>query len=341
MKLRRMLVIGALLAAPLVALSAPTTAGAVTPGEVLFQSAGASLKADGHTWLVSVQYTDAGTPTGLGSGIAVNVQRLVTGVTSFEGHSWSADAKGAKFTANSVSGKATLSSGTSLSPVATVNVSFVPKKKKVSACPVFGKETVFTGTVKGSVHIVTGTRPVSITLSSKAASFTSEGTSTLTVSPCLFNIPCFGDGWSAPESSTGIPFGEVGAAGTAIYEGKSLVHFVTVIRQTELKKATAFIREDEATQDVSAPKWNSKSKTLTVGASGIVTGSGVLTGGKGSTHASPEGCYIEGKKHNETYSIYLGAKLSKWKAFVGHTVLSGNLTASSKGVGGITIYTVS
>ena len=61
MKLRRMLVIGALVAAPLVALSAPTTAGAVTPGEVLFQSAGASLKADGHTWLVSVQYTDAGT----------------------------------------------------------------------------------------------------------------------------------------------------------------------------------------------------------------------------------------------------------------------------------------
>ena len=190
--------------------------------------------------------------------------------------------KGATFTANSISGKATLNSGTSLSPVATVNVSFVPKKKKVSACPVFGTETVFTGTVKGSVHIVTGTKPVSITLSSKAASFTSEGTSTLTVSPCLFSLPCFGDGWSAPESSTGIPFGKVGAAGIGIYEGKSLVYSVTVIRQTELKKATAFIREDEATQDVSAPKWNAKSKTLTVGASGIVTGSGVLTGGKGS-----------------------------------------------------------
>jgi hypothetical protein len=90
-----------------------------------------------------------------------------------------------------------------------------------------------------------------------------------------------------------------------------------------------------------APKFNAAAKTLSVSASGIVTGSGTLTGTKGTSESTT--CQIsgKGKKYTERITSYTNAKLSAWRAFVAHTVLTGVLTASSKGVGGFVIYTLS
>jgi hypothetical protein len=333
----RLVAIAALLAAPLAAALATTPAGAVTAASVdLMTVGGASLKADGHTWLVTLHYT--GSPVASISQVGFAVAREEAEGQEF--HSWAAEAVGASFTFNSTTGRATLNSGRSLSPVASFDVTFTPSKRSSTACSFGAKETVYTGTLKGSVHIVTGTKPVSITLASRAASFTKGGATTLTVDPCLSAPPCTGDGWSAPEIRTGLPFGTVGASGSGVYAGKSLRYTVAVTRETELSKVPSLIRDDGALAYVSAPKWDPATKALTVSASGIVTGSGVLTGGTGVSSVS-EVCLIAGKKHAERYTAYIAdAKLSKWKAFVGHTVLSGNLTASSRGMGGFDIYTV-
>jgi hypothetical protein len=337
----RIFAIAALVAAPLAAGIAATPASAGTPVPFDFIGGATSLTGGGHTWMLSVTYT--GTTVGLGSGIGVGIQRFVPGNSGYEIHSWSSDAKGSSVTFNSTTGKATFNSGSSLSPVASFKVTFTPTKKTTTACSTFGKETVFTGTLKGSVHLVSGTKPVSVTLSSTSASFT-HGTNELTADPCLGQFPCFGDGWGEPQSRSGLPFGTVAAAGDGIYIGTHLMNSVTVERQTELSKATAFIRLDGASAlNVPAPKWNAAAKSLGVSANapGLLTGSGTLTSPKGTPFPT-ETCYITGKKHTEHATAYLGnAKLSKWKAFVAKTVLTGTLTASSKGLGGFEIYTVS
>jgi len=339
----RLLGVAALVAAPLVGVFAASPAGAGTAVTADFISGAASFKSGANTWMLSVNYTDSGTTTGLGSGVGVSIQRFGTGNTNYELHSWEADAKGATFNLNSSTGKLTVNSGSSLKPVASYDVSFVPTKKTVTACPITGKETVYTGTLKGSVDLVTGTKPVSITLKSSTASFTS-GTNTLTVDPCEFSFPCFGDSWSAPESTKGLPYGTVAASGEGIYKGSALVYLTTVIRQTELSAARAFIREDGASTQVSAPKWNATAKTLAVAgsssSSGIVTGSGILTGGK-AIGPLKESCNISGKSHLEQVTSFAAdAKLSKWMKFVAHTVLTGTLTEAitSTSLGGFVIY---
>ena len=239
----RIFAVAALMAAPLVAVLATTPASAGTPVSVdLMTVGGASLRAAGNTWLVTAHYS--GYTEALGSDIGFAVERILPGNKGQEFHSWAASAVGSTFTFNATSGKATLNSGKSLSPAASLNLTFSPTKKVMTACSFGTRETVYTGTLKGSVHIVTGTRPVSITLSSKAASFTKGGATTLTVDPCIGYSPCTGDSWAAPEkaASSGPAFGTVEAAGTGGYVGSRLHYDIAVTRMTQLSKVASFIR---------------------------------------------------------------------------------------------------
>jgi len=335
-RLPRILALVSLVAAPLVAVFVAAPAGAGTPVSADFISGAASMKSGANTWLLSVNFVDVGA---VGSLIGIGIQHLVNGNTGYELHSWSSDAKGASFSVNATTGKMTVNSGSSLSPVASFNVSFVPTKKTITACSGTAKETVYNGTLKGTVHLVTGTKPVSITLSSSSASFTS-GTNMLIVNPCLTTSPCFGDSWSAPASAS-LPSGTVAASGAGIYSGTKLQNWATVTRQTELSKATSFTRLDGASAE--APTWSLVKKTLTVSgsSSGIVTGSGALTGAT-ALGPIPETCTIAGKKYSAHETVYEAATLSKWKAFVAHTILTGTLTEAitAKSVGALVIITL-
>ncbi len=333
----RIVAIAALVAAaPLVAVFAASPASSATSASVDLQSGAASLKASGNTWMLAVQYASSGN-------IGVSIERFVTGNKGYELHSWSARTPGSSFAFSSSTGKATLSSGKSLSPVASFKVSFVPTKKAVIACTLGPSETIFTGTLKGSVHLVSGTRPVSVTLSSASASF-SHGANTLTVNPCLYVVPCTGLSWSAPESRSNSAAGSISAAGLGIYTGTHVQYWTTVVRETVLSKTSGLTRTDGASVEVPEPKWDAAAKTLKVGgsssASGIVTGSGTLTGvGAGVKFGGY--CTASGKKMTDfTIAYDLSAKLSKWKKFVAKTSLTGTLTASSTGTGGFAIETV-
>jgi hypothetical protein len=324
-------------AAPLVAALAASPASAATSVSVDFQSGAASLKGGGATWMLAVNYDTVGK-------IGVSIEKFAAGNKGYELHSWSALSPGASFAFSSSTGRATLSSGKSLSPVASFSLSFVPTKTSVTACPYGASETIYTGTLKGSVHLATGTKPVSVTLSSKTASF-SHGANTLTANPCFDLVPCTGYSWSAPESRSGPPSGSVSAGGLGIFTGTRALYWTTVVRETVLSKASELTRTDGASVEVPEPKWDAATKTLAVGGSsspsGIVTGSGILTG-KGAGLKYRGQCNIAGKKLTDyTIAYDLSAELSKWKRFVAKTSLTGTLTASSAGVGGFAIETVS
>jgi len=333
----RMLAVAALVAAPLVALFAAPSASSATPASVDLQSGAVSLKGGGYTWMLALNYDSV-------DHIGISIERFVTGNTGYELHSWSASTVDSSFTFSSSTGKATLSSGKSLSPVASFSVSFVPTKKTTTGCLYGPSESIYTGTLKGSVHLATGTKPVSVTLSSASASF-SHGTNTLIAGPCQNLVPCTGDSWSAPESRNGPPSGSVAVAGGEVYAGARAQYWTTVIREAALSKPSALTRTDGASVEAPPPKWKAAAKTLTVSggssASGIVTGSGTLTG-QGKAFTSSGYCTISGRGTADRITEYLlGAKLSKWKKFVAKTVLTGRLTASSTGVGGFVIQTIS
>jgi len=326
----------ALVSAPLVAVFVASPASSATSASVDLQSGAASLKGGGNTWMLAVDYDSIGK-------IGVSIQRFVTGNKGYELHSWSVLTPGASFTFSSSTGKATLSSGKSLSPVASFRVSFVPTKKAVISCTYGPSETIFTGTLKGSVHLVSGTKPASVTLSSASASF-SHGANTLTANPCFGVVPCTGSSWSAPESSSGPASGSVSAAGLGIYTGTRVQYWTTVVRETVLSKTSRLTRTDGASVEVPKPKWDAAAKALMVGgsssASGIVTGSGTLIG-KGAGVPFGGQCSTSGRKMSDFTIAYRSAKLSKWKKFVAKTSLTGTLTASSTGTGGFAIQTVS
>ena len=330
------LAIAALVAGPLVAAfpAAPASSAATIPQSVDLMSGSASLTGGGYTWLVSVG-ADSEAAGVIPPIVHIGIERLVG--TSFEEHSWSvSSATGASFVFNSKTGGATLNSGSSLEPVASVNVTFVPTKKTAdTACGYGGSATVYTGTLSGSVDLVTGTSPTNLTLSSKKLSF-STGTNTLTVGTCIPDSCLVIASW---EESAGT--GTVGAAGLQEYVSGKSESLTSVVKETELSTPKGTLRTDGASVEAPAPKFNAAAKTLSVSASGIVTGSGTLTGTKGTSESTT--CQIsgKGKKYTETLTSYTNAKLSAWKAFVAHTVLTGTLTASSKGVGGFAIYTLS
>jgi len=342
----RILAITALVAAQLVAvfaaapasIAAPRGSSATTiaePADLL--SGTTSLKGDGYTWQFSVGASSEGVGV-IPLTFHIGIERSVG--TSFELHSWSVSpAASGSFTVNS-GGGATLKSGSSLEPVASVDVTFVPTKKTTDTACLFGSSTVYTGTLSGSVDLVTGTTPKNLTLSSKKVSF-STGTNTLTVGTCIPDNCSGAASWEEPSVPSGLPAGTVGAAGLGEYVSGKSESLTSVIKETKLSSPKGTLRTDGVTEPAPAPKFSAAAKTLSVSASGIVTGSGTLTGTKGTSESTA--CQIsgKGKKYTERITSYTNAKLSAWKAFVAHTVLTGVLTASTKGVGGFVIYTLS
>ena len=335
----RIFALAALVVSALAAvLAAPPPAAAFTiPKSVDFISGAATLKAGGSSWYVAVDAVSA-VPGLIPPSIDIGLERLVGGTSNLEIHTWQFHATTSSFVFNAATGGVTIDSGKSLEPVVSVNVKFVPTKKtKEVGCAAPTSATMYTGKLTGSVHIVTGTKPKSITLSSKKVSFTS-GTNTLIVGLCIPDI-CAGSAvWGEPSPN---PSGAISASGLSERVSGKQVMVTSVVKQTKLSAPKGATREDGAITTSGLAKWSAATKTLSVSASGVVTGSGKLIGGAGKT--STLTCQIsgKGKKYNARTTRYMTAKLSSWKAFVAHTVLTGTLTASSKGGGFFEVTTLS
>lgn len=310
---------------------------ATSSTEYLLGDDGASVKVDGATWILSVDYT-ADSPDNT---LAVGLERLVTsGGKGEELHVWGfAPTSTSDLTFDSSTGDGTLDSAKTADPVAAVDLAFSATSHQAAACT-SGSETIYTGTLTGSVTLTTGLTNGG-TVHGKSLTFDVKGSSpSITADDDC--VPAINDCESVTiflSSSSEEP----GVLASGI-EGTLLgatADEIGVVDQTDLSAPAGAVREDGAELSGKFMKWSASTKTLSVSSStsGIVTGSATLTGGKvtkGSTTCTFDGTTYKLSAlaaSDATYSSPSG------EALTAHTLLSGDLAAPNSTDAGYEVLT--
>ncbi len=298
----------ALALAPL-ALAVPASASPAksAPAINLF-SGDAKFSAAGHNWVLAIN--------GFGRTATISL------ITTTEDDSFTfLSVPATALKANAKTGHATFSTGNSLKPIASVNLSFSPTNSKKQACK-SGSETVFTGHISGSVTLVANSK---LKFSSAHVSFSSPflDIDHGCVAKTSGGSECFGGFWSAGSAVTAS-----GETPGLTPEALSLGITKTVVPPAP-KNA---IETTDVTGTESKPVFNSKKKTLSVKASGgPVTGSALLTPtDKPSVEITT--CTSKGKKFKSSDSHFF-AKYSSPSGhqFVGQSLLLGKVAVAAKG----------
>jgi hypothetical protein len=290
-------------------------------------SGSASFKSGGHTWqlVVSVLGGSAGGTNEVS--FYISAPRL--GGTEL--HEWDTStlAPAKDFSVTS-SGRATLNTGTFMSPVATFSLKFAPSSHASEVCT-SGKGTVYSGVMSGKVSVKTGLDGVSV---SGKLSF--KRTELIASQTCVQPIPCFLNGWV------------VGTQKGVLVEGyqtriSGKTESYVLAGKFNAKTASKVLqRVDDAFIAAPTPVFNAKTKSLTISATkaGIVTGAGVIAHAVEPIKPQKGSCSIGSQKYTETETFYDAGKFTASKAFVAHTLLTGNLAAPKTGTGEFEIVTL-
>jgi hypothetical protein len=219
--------------------------------------------------------------------------------------------------------KSTLKTGSTYAPVAAASVSFVPTSHKSASCTK-GSETIYIGTLTGTLTLNTGIKSGDVTVTK----FSAKGTTpTETVdsgcipplgNDCLSSIVA-----TSSSSTTGVHAAVL--SGTIF--GVTLDD-VTVYEKTLLSLPKGASREDAAILDKPTVTWTSSKKTLSIStsSSGEITGSATISGGKPTVTSGP--CTFSGKKYTDVLTTAMPATWSSsaGKELVGKMTLMGNLS---------------
>jgi hypothetical protein len=286
-----------------------------------FEGDAASVKTtNGVSWILSV--------SGSSSEVTVELDREAsTSPLAVEIHGWTFPVTSGGFTFSTATGMGTIDPGSQTSPIATVNVTFKSTASKVvtGACTT-GTETQYTGTLTGSVKLITGIKGGGTVSSSSFTASSSHPTVTVDndcvpPSTCLSSSRAFDDDPS-PLANPNL----LAEGGTGKFSGKSGDQ-VTIADQTTLAKPAGADRIDESLVQAVPSTWTKSTKTLvvTTEASGLITGSVTISGGKKSTDSIP--CTKAGKSVANVLTIYSGASWNSeaGQALTAHNELGGNL----------------
>jgi hypothetical protein len=291
----------ALLAASVLALVGPVTAGASTRGA----PAGASPKSsttteldgaatvetkNGVSWSLLVNWSNLGSEPVL----QVGLERLISSPSSgFEVHNWTFNVNSSSFTFNDKTG--TLDSGTQANPVASVDLSFKTTSSKAATCT-SGKETIYDGTLSGAASLVTGLKNGG----------TVSGTYTFNVGTPEIDVD---DACVAPASDdcgAELLAGSGNSSGPALIAGNlsevnGAEQIVGVDEETTLSSPSGATREDLAAMYNEGSKIYAKytGTEVKLASTGLVSGSGTVSGGKPEKEP-PETCKFGGKTYKDT-----------------------------------------
>ncbi len=326
--------------AGLAASAVPASASPAAPrsgiGTFIFASGPGHLSGGGHSWSLAVGVESLP----LGSGTALNLMELginTPHLGGIENHTWGGQLGSGDMSVSSAA-VMTISSRSSLSPVASLNLTFRPAFRTTSTrgC-VTGKEIVYTGTLKGSVRLRTGLK--GLTLSAAHLSFGSRNTLTV-INNCVFS-QChftFWDSTSSPGETAAF------AAGTSSAVPGHSANAVIIQRAITLPGKNGLTRSDMWSITANAPvfKKSSKSLSVTSSSSGLITGAAVLSHAKpsGSPPGTSKICYLNGKKYAQTDTQYLDARYEASRPFEAHTILNGTVTVKRSGTGRFDIVTL-
>jgi hypothetical protein len=278
--------------------------------------------AGGQTWDLSVIFTSSLEKSTPGT-LDIQIFRAA-GKGQLEDHVWVFDVPNSVLSVSG--GNAKLNAGSSVSPLASVDVAFADTSSKPVSC-IAGSGTAYTGTLKGTVTIKTGFKQTG-TLGGKSLTFAAPNTLEA-MSGCVPTTPCTST-WLGPQGTV-LTFGDTFGGPT----GEKTTTFVA--RTTTLSAKVT--REDGAEMSTPKPKFSGGTLHVKTSSSGIITGSATLSGGtKEPTETLP--CVTPtGKKYTEHQTDYVDPAFKSATGITAHTLLTGTLKSAKSGEGLFTIST--
>lgn len=335
---RQVLAASGLALAGLAASIVPAAASPAAPragiDSFIFTSGPGHLNGDGHKWSLAISVEALGGGTGFN---VIGFQISTPHLGGTEYHSWGGQLPAGDLSANPAA-VMTVDSRSSLSPVASLDLTFRPASHKtLTRDCISGNEVVYTGTLKGSVRLNTELKGLKLS----AAHFSFGSHSTLTVSHDCVSSPCHLTFW---DTISGPPKAAPFASGTSIVlPGRTAVS-AGIQRAVAIPGINRLARADLWTIRAKAPTFNKSSKSLSVSSSssGLVTGAATLAHGKpsGSPIGTSRICYIDGTKYTQTDTQYLNARYEASRPFEAHSILNGTVTVPRSGTGRFDVVTL-
>jgi hypothetical protein len=291
------------------------------------------IKASGHTWdvLVALSTDSFGDPG------EATVQITTAHLGGDEAHDWVfGDLPDGDLKVNAAKGSATASTGTALSPTATLTLAFTPSSHTKFSCGSGGSETTYTGRLTGTVHLATGLDK--LTLKKSGATFGAPSTLQVSTGFCQ-PTPCSFASWDASSAKSLTKFPFTLATGVQVGQPGHLKYFAEVAKFTQLSKAKDILRSDGAIIATPAPVFNKSRKALNAAttAKGAVTGSAYIGPAK-DEGADTFTCQSGKTSYKETDVSYAG-KYTSSKQLEAHTILTGVVKVGLKGTAGFDVIT--
>ncbi len=291
------------------------------------------ITAGGHTWELSVQLSKS--TLGVPGEALIQIETPHLG--GDEAHDWVFGDFPASDLSVSASGGASASSGSSLSPIASLKLAFKPSSHKIASCAGGGSQTTYSGKLTGSVRLATGLHK--LTLAKARVTFGQPSTLAVSTDSCVPSACSFASWDAASVSMLKLPYSL--AVGIQVGLPGHLKDFAEIEHLVELSKSRNILRGDGAIIKTAAPGFSKSRKTLSVTTSknGAVTGTAVIGPAKAS---APEtfNCTAGRTTYRETDVTYNGRYASPaGRQLEAHTLLTGVQKIGRKGSGGFDIIT--
>lgn len=256
------------------------------PAIVTMFSGDATFHVGGHTWLVSVLAS---------SGFAA-----FGASTTHEFDSWGFNSvPNSDLAVNASTGAATFSAHSSLAPVAFAKLRFTPTSRHNASCS-SGSETVFEGRSTGSITLA-----ASSTVKFKSARVTFRAGFVDVDHGCNFRTgnACIAGSWNLSPNTGPQAFGNT--PGLPVRQR----YTVDVIKSVNLKAPKNANVTFDVVGTASKPVYASKTKRLSVKASGVVKGSAVIVATQAPSITNST-CTLNHKRYASHEVLYLSAKYS-------------------------------
>lgn len=309
-------------AAVTLTVSAVPAAASAAADTYSLSSGQVALTAGGHTWDLSITFT-SGATTSTPATLDIQISRTA-GTGQLEDHVWTFDVPNTVLSFSG--GHATLNAGSSVSPLASVDVAFADTSSKPMSC-IAGSGTAYAGTLKGTVTIKTGFKPTG-TLGGTSLSFATPNTLEA-IAGCVPPTPCLSN-WTSPP-------GTVSALGV-IAGGPGDQKTTTLVERTTTLSSTA-TRLDGAVMSTAKPKFSGGTLHITTSSSGIITGSATLSGGTKEPTQTLTCVTPTGKSYTEHQTDYADPAFKSPAGITADTLLTGTLKSAKSGEGFFTVST--
>jgi hypothetical protein len=286
------------------------------PATVSLLSGDAKFHVGGHTWLLSV--IAAAGFAGFGAS------------TTHEFDSWSfSSVPNSDLKVNVSTGVATFNAHSSLAPVAFADLRFTPTSRHRVSCS-SGSETVFDGRTTGSISLA-----ASNTVKFKSAHVSFSGGFVQVDRQCIqpTGDACIAGSWNIGTDSP-VAFGNTpGLPGLKTYT-------VDVIKSVNLKAPKNANLTFDIVGTASKPVFNSKTKRLSVKASGVVKGSAIISATQAPSVTNFH-CTLDHKRYNSRDVNYFSSKYSSpaGAEFHARSIIGGLIKVARHGSGSFDIIT--